>query len=81
MKDGLKLRTTNKSLVMIPIFLITLLQPFLLLAQAKTAEVDVNVDGNGTDSGVLGGSPWIWIVLVAVFIIVIVALTRGRKDA
>lgn len=49
----------------------------LLLAQ-ETKQVDVNVN---TEGGAWYASPWVWIVGVAVFILLLVALTRGGRRA
>ena len=51
----------------------------LLLAQGETKNVDVNINTKG------GGwytSPWVWVVGAGVFILLLVALTRGggRRD-
>ena len=49
----------------------------LLQAQedAKNIDVDINSDG-----GTWYASPWVWIAGAAVFILLMVALTRGRRD-
>lgn len=45
----------------------------LLLAQeTKKVDIDVNTKGNNWYA-----SPWVWIVGAAVFILLLVALTRG----
>jgi hypothetical protein len=44
------------------------------LAQEKSAEVDINVNKGG-DS--FWGSPWVWIIGAAVFILLLVAIVRG----
>jgi hypothetical protein len=45
----------------------------------ETKKVDVSID---TDKG--GGnffaSPWVWVIGVAIFILLLVALLRGKKD-
>lgn len=50
-------------------------------AQEGGAKVDVNVNKNS--GGNWYASPWVWIVGAAVFILLLVALTRGRgsRDA
>jgi hypothetical protein len=46
----------------------------LLLAQeTKKVDVDINTKGNSN----WYASPWVWIVGAAVFILLLVALTRG----
>ena len=49
-----------------------------LLAQ-ETKKVDVDINTNKGDNWY--ASPWIWIVGAAVFILLLVALTRGGKRA
>ncbi len=47
----------------------------LAFAQEKSAEIDVNVNKGGDANWY--ASPWVWIVGAAVFILLLVALTRG----
>lgn len=44
------------------------------LAQEKSADVDINVSKDGGGGG--WGAPWMWVVGGAVFILLLVALTR-----
>jgi hypothetical protein len=46
-------------------------------AQEGGAKVDINVNKNNDN---WYASPWVWIVGAAVFILLLVALTRGRGD-
>ena len=50
----------------------------LTFAQEKAAELDVNIN---TDKGGSNwyGSPLVWVIGAAVFILLLVALTRGRR--
>lgn len=51
----------------------------LLLAQegeTKNVNIDINTDGG---SGSWYASPWVWVVGAAVFILLLVALTRGGR--
>jgi hypothetical protein len=57
--------------------LIMLYSSVCLLAQ-ETKDINVDVD---TDGGAWYASPWVWIVGVAVFILLLVALTRGGRRA
>jgi hypothetical protein len=60
--------------------LITILYSTFLLAQEETKKinVDINTDGEGS---AWYTSPWLWVVAAAVFILLLVALTRGgRRD-
>jgi hypothetical protein len=47
--------------------------------EGETRKVDVNIDTN--DGGAWYGSPWVWVVGAAVFILLLVALTRGGRRA
>ena len=50
---------------------------FCFFAQeTKKVDIDVNTHGNNWYA-----SPWVWIVGVAVFILLLVALTRGGRRA
>jgi hypothetical protein len=50
---------------------------WLLAQDAKKVDVDINThSGNNWYA-----SPWVWIVGVAVFILLLVALTRGGRRA
>ena len=55
----------------------SLLLSLLSFAQDKKVDVDINTKG---DSSNVFAQPWVWVVGVAVFIIIIVALLRGKKD-
>ena len=48
----------------------------ILMAQ-ETKKVDVNIDANADGGGAWYASPWVWVVGAAVFILLLVALTRG----
>jgi hypothetical protein len=57
--------------------MLTLYSSILLLAQeTKKVDIDVNTKGDNWYA-----SPWVWIVGVAVFILLLVALTRGGRRA
>lgn len=49
------------------------------MAQDETKKIDVNINTKGSN---WYASPWVWVVGAAVFILLLVALTRGggRKD-
>lgn len=50
----------------------------LLFAQEETKNIDVNINTKGNS---WYASPWVWVVGAAVFILLLVALTRGgRRD-
>jgi hypothetical protein len=50
----------------------------ITFAQEKKAEVDINVNKDG--GGSMWGSPWLWIIGAAVFILLLVALLRGGSS-
>lgn len=47
------------------------------MAQEKSAEVDINLNKDG---GGGWGAPWMWVVGGAVFILLLVALTRRSSS-
>lgn len=53
-------------------------QSALLWAQEKKVDVSIDVD-KGPDSDWYT-QPWVWIVAGAVFILLLVALLKGKKD-
>ena len=54
--------------------LMTVLFSFLAFAQDKKIDVDINADKGSSNWYT---APWVWIVGAAVFILLLVALTRG----
>lgn len=63
-------------------FVFSLLATFygaLLFAQDETKKVDVDINTKGSN---WYASPWVWVVGAAVFILLLVALTRSgnRRD-
>jgi hypothetical protein len=50
----------------------------MALAQEKSVDVNINTNKGGSN---WYASPWVWIVGAAVFILLLVALTRGRDRA
>jgi hypothetical protein len=59
--------------------LMSLLMTAVAFAQDKQVDVDINTNSGGN----WYAQPWVWIVGVAVFILLLVALTRSgsRSDA
>lgn len=53
----------------------------LVLAQEETKKIDIDINTKGSGSNWYA-SPWVWVVGAAVFILLLVALTRGgsRRD-
>jgi hypothetical protein len=66
----------NSSMKSIYLTLMTTLLSFVVFAQEKSTEVDINVGKEGGNNNWYA-SPWVWIVGAAVFILLIVALTSG----
>lgn len=60
----------------ISFFFLSVFCSTLLLAQ-ETKKVDVDINTKGSN---WYASPWVWVVGAAVFILLLVALTRGRRD-
>jgi hypothetical protein len=46
--------------------------------ETKSVDVNISADGGGSN---WYASPWIWVVGAAVFILLLVALTRGGRRA
>lgn len=65
--------TFKKSLVLVTL----LFSQSLIWAQDKTVDVNLNVDEGGSD---WYAQPWLLVVGAAVFIIIIVALLRGKSS-
>ena len=60
--------------------LLAALLTLVTYAQEKKAEIDVNVNKGGGDNNWYA-SPLVWVIGAAVFILLLVALTRGRGRA
>jgi hypothetical protein len=71
MKTGLKL-ITNYSQRLLLMFMTML---FTVITFAQDKKVDINISTN-KDNG-FWGSPWVWVVGAAVFILLLVAILRG----
>ncbi|HVK96427.1 MAG TPA: hypothetical protein VM368_01360 [Flavisolibacter sp.] len=59
--------------------LLAALTSTLVIAQ-EGGGTDINVDINKGGGGNWYTSPWVWVIVAAVFILLLVALTRGRRD-
>ena len=59
-------------------FVAALISTVMVLAQEDAKKVDINVNTKGDN---WYASPWVWIVGAAVFILLLVALTRGGRRA
>lgn len=51
----------------------------ILVAQEKSADVDINI--NKDSGGGFWGSPVMWIIGAALFIIILVAVSRGSSTS
>ncbi len=66
----------------IALLLFTLMISFVAFAQDETKKVDVDISTDKGGGGNFFASPWVWVVGIAVFILLLVALMRGgsRRD-
>lgn len=72
-----QLKVNMKQLIQKPLLAIAaLLMSVIAFAQDKKIDVDVN-----TSSGGWYTQPWVWVVGAAVFILLLVALTRSGKSS
>lgn len=67
-------RLSVKGLSKIFLTLLSLFLSFYVFAQ-ETKKIDVDIN---TNSGGFLGSPWMWVVGIAVFVLLLVALLRGN---
>lgn len=68
--------TIDMKKVILSILLVIYSSVALLAQETKKVDIDVNTKGNSWYA-----SPWVWIVGVAVFILLLVALTRSGRRA
>ncbi|MDB5247703.1 MAG: hypothetical protein JWQ40_2097 [Segetibacter sp.] len=68
-----RLLHNNFSKVFLTLF--SLFLSVIVFAQDATKKIDVDIN---TNSGGFFGSPWIWVVGIAVFVLLLVALLRGN---
>jgi hypothetical protein len=61
------------------LFLMSLFATLITIAQDGGTDVKVDI-GSKDSGGGLFTSPLVWIIGAAVFILLLVALTRGRRD-
>ena len=62
----------------ITIMIVSIFFSMAAFAQEKGADIDVDINKNA-DGGNWYAQPWVWIVGVAVFILLLVALLRGNR--
>ncbi|HEU4469885.1 MAG TPA: hypothetical protein VFR58_02275 [Flavisolibacter sp.] len=59
------------------LFMSAMLAAMTTLAQDNGGTKDINIDINAKGDSAWYASPWVWVVGAAVFILLLVALTRG----
>lgn len=72
------LKINSNFLVAFAVVLSTIFTSVVSYAQSVPEKVDVDINTNGGGS-VWYGQPWVWAVGVAIFIVIIVAITRGSS--
>jgi putative copper export protein len=60
-------------------FLLMMLTSVLTFAQVVPEKVDVNISTSG--GSVWYGQPWIWAVGIAIFVLILVIITRSNKKS
>ncbi len=76
MKNKISIKTAYKPVLLI---LLTTFSSIYAFAQDAPKKVDVNIN---TDGGTVWyGQPWVWAIGVAIFILVLVIVTRNNKTA
>jgi hypothetical protein len=68
-----------KSLKVILVTIVACFYSFLAWAQEKKAEVDINVNKDG--GGAWYNHPWAWVIGGAIFILLVIALVRGKGSS
>lgn len=68
--------TKHYTMKRINVFILATALSVITFAQDKKVDISINKDSGG---GNWYASPWVWIVGVAVFILLLVALLRGRN--
>jgi hypothetical protein len=76
------INSLQKTIVAVILAIGSFLTSVQAFAQAAAEKVDVDINTNDGPAGWYT-QPWVWVVGVAVFIVIIVAITRGgsRRDA
>ncbi len=81
MKTITQLKTPSileKTLLSLAVILSTFALSIKTFAQSVPEKVEVDVNTGG--DSVWYGQPWVWVVGIAVFIVVIVAITRNNNS-
>lgn len=76
MKTKNKIQNSIKAFLML---LVTLLSSAYAFAQSVPEKVDVNISADGGTTWY--GQPWVWAIGVAIFILVLVIITRSNKSS
>ncbi len=80
MKEITKLKPLSlfgKTIMTLAVVLSSIIASVKSFAQSVPEKVDVDVSTGG--DSVWYGQPWVWAVGVAVFIVIIIAITRSNK--
>ena len=75
----MKTGTATRSVLALFAFCSTLLTSVQLFAQSVPDKVDVDINTN--EGAQWYGQPWVWVIGIALFIVVIVAITRNNRTA
>ena len=78
MKKSTKVSAISSIYLALLVFGSTLFNSVKLYAQSVPDKVDVDIN---TNEGTWYGEPWVWVVGVAVFIVIIIAITRGNRNS
>ncbi|MES3019314.1 MAG: hypothetical protein V4721_16120 [Bacteroidota bacterium] len=68
----------GKAILSLAVILSSLLVSVQTFAQSVPDKVEVDVNAGG--DSVWYGQPWVWVVGIAVFIVIIVAITRNNNS-
>ncbi|MDB5190574.1 MAG: hypothetical protein JWQ96_137 [Segetibacter sp.] len=82
MEAQVKILSSKLNKVLLTIFFVLFSVVTFAQDGGGTKKVDVNISTGGDGGGGFFASPWVWVVGVAVFILLLVALLRGgsRRD-
>ncbi len=69
----------TKSIKHLIMFTLGLFSTLYTFAQDAPAKVDVSIDAGGATQWY--GQPWVWAIGVAIFILVLVIVTRSNKSS
>lgn len=78
MKKLTSLKPSNIAFVAALSFILGLFNSIQTFAQSVPEQVDVNVNAGGDSAWY--GQPWVWAIGVALFIVIIIAITRGNRN-